>query len=172
MEPGSREVDLAECTLIYDGVHRHAALLLGVHGEVLDTGVDALALNALYIRSCHFARHIGILREILEVAPAEGAPLDIHAGPEQDIDAHCLCFFSERLTDFHTEVPVPAVRHRSGSREAGRGKGGVEPEVIARAGLSPETVRAVGHDHRRDVQSRDIPGIPLTLSAQKSGFFF
>ena len=68
LEP--RQVDLAERPLIHDGVHGHAALLLGVHGEVLDAGIDALALDALHVGSSHLTRHIGVFREVLEVAPA------------------------------------------------------------------------------------------------------
>ena len=66
----SRQVDLAERPLVHDGVHRHAPLLLRVHGEVLDAGIDALALDALHVGSSHLTRHIGVFREVLEVAPA------------------------------------------------------------------------------------------------------
>ena len=56
----SRQIDLPQGALVHDSVHRHAALLLGVHGKVLDAGVDALALYALHIRSGHLAGHIGV----------------------------------------------------------------------------------------------------------------
>ena len=44
-----------------DPAPEHAALLLGVDREMLDTGIDALALDTLYIRGSHLAGQIGIL---------------------------------------------------------------------------------------------------------------
>ena len=55
------QVDLPQSALVNDRIHRHAALLLRVDREVLDAGVNALALDSLHVGSRHSACQIRIL---------------------------------------------------------------------------------------------------------------
>ena len=130
------QVDLAQGALIHNSVHRHAALLLRVHCEMLDTGVYALALDSLYIGSRHLACQIRILRKIFEISSAERASLNIHTGTEQNIDAHRLGFFAQRDADFCAKVLVPTARHCRCGRKTCRRKRSVQAEVISCACLS------------------------------------
>ena len=167
----SGQIDLAQGALINDRVHRHAALLLGVDRKVLDTGIYSLALDALHVGSGHPARQIRVFREILEVSSAQRTSLDVHTGAEQNIDAHRLGLFAQRDADLCSEVLIPAARHCCGCRETGCRKGCVETKVISRSRLAPEPVRAVRHDHRRDVQPGNISGVPLSLASEQGCLF-
>ena len=166
------QIDLAKRALIHDRVHRHSALLLGVDREVLDTGIYALALNSLHIGGCHLARQIRVFGKIFEVTSAKRTSLNVHAGAEQNIDAHSLGFLAQRDAYLCAKLLVPAARHCRGSRKARCRKRCVEAEVVSRACLSSESVRAVGHDHRRNIESGNIPGIPFSLAAKQRGLFF
>ena len=162
------QIDLAKRALIYDRVHSHAALLLGVDREVLDAGIYALALDSLHIGCRHLACQIRVFGKILEVTSAKRASLNVHAGAEQNIDAHSLRFLAERDAYLCAKLLVPAARHCRGSRKTRCRKRCVETEVVSRSRLSSESVRAVGHDHRRNVKSGNISGVPFSLAAQKS----
>ena len=162
----SGQINLAQGALIYDRVHCHAALLLGVDRKVLNAGINALALDSLHIGSGHPARQIRIFRKILKVSPAQRASLYIHTGPQQNIDAHSLGLFAQRDAYLRAQISVPAARHRGRRRETCRRQRRIKSEMITCAGLSSESVRAVRHDHRRNVQAGDIPGVPLALTAE------
>ena len=162
------QIDLTERALIYDRVHGHAALLLGVDREVLDAGIHTLALDSLYIGSRHLACQIWIFRKVFKVTSAKRASLNIHAGAEQNIDAHSFGFLTQRDAYLCAEVLVPTVSHCSGGRKTRCRKRCVETEVVSCSRLSSESVRAVGHDHRRNVKSGNISGVPFSLAAQKS----
>ena len=64
-----------------------AVEFLVVARKMLGAGGDARALNALHRRRGDLARKDGVFRIVLEVAPAEGAPLDVHPGGEQHVAA-------------------------------------------------------------------------------------
>ena len=137
------QVNLPQSALIYDCIHGHPPLLLGVHGKVLETGKAALALNAFYIGGGHFAGQIRVFREILEIPPAERASLDVHSRAEQDMHAQAFRLLSKGLSDLLAESLIPAVRHGGRRRETGGRQGGIQSQMVSRAGLPPHTVRSV-----------------------------
>ena len=139
---------------------------------MLDAGAHSLTLNSADIGRCHLAGKMRILREILKITSAERTSLHVHTRTEKDMDILRHCLLTESLTYFLTECNVPAVRYRRGSRETGRFQRLVQTEMIACAGLLADTVRPVRAVHRRNTEARDRPCLPLTLTADDSGFLY
>ena len=92
-------MDFPERTFIDDDVGHHAAVFLIVGGEVLDAGTDALGLDAVDHRRGQLAGQQGILGEVLEIAPAQGMPLDVHGRTEQDRDVCRSALGPQRRAD-------------------------------------------------------------------------
>ena len=167
-----REVDLPQSALIHHGVHGHAAQFLAVDGEVLGAGVDALALDAPDVARRHLAGEVGVLGKIFKVAAAEGAALDVEAGPQLDVDALGGGFFPQGLAHVLAEIGVPAVCHGGGRGEAGGGQRGVQAQMVPRPGLPPDAVGAVRTDQGGHPRAGQVPGLPLALAAEQGTFFF
>nr|BFE75005.1 hypothetical protein GCM10020092_083060 [Actinoplanes digitatis] len=81
---------------------------------MLDRRADALALQPVDQRGAELAGQQGVLREVLEVAPAQRRALHVDAGPEQHGDPVGPAFAAERLADAGEQAGVP------GGREAER----------------------------------------------------
>ncbi|OQA16845.1 MAG: hypothetical protein BWY63_02603 [Chloroflexi bacterium ADurb.Bin360] len=81
----SRQVDFAQGTFIHLGANRHALIFLVIGCIVLERGPHTPALDAVDETGSHFASKIGVLGEILEVAPAHRRPLHIDAGSQNHI---------------------------------------------------------------------------------------
>ncbi len=78
------DVNFPQGALVHDGVRCHPPQLLGVGGEVFGAGGHAIFLDAPDVSRRHFTRQVGVLGEILKVAPAKGAALDVQPRPQQD----------------------------------------------------------------------------------------
>ena len=165
------EVDFPQGTLVNHTVGGHAAVLLAVGGEVLDTGAHALALHAVNQAHGHLPRQIGILAEILKVAPAQGGALDIHCRAQN----HAQVLMLAGLADFPANgahgLPVKAGRRGAGGGEAHGLDGVVDAQVIAGLILLAQSVGAVGHHHGGDAQALYRLGVPKVRAGEQGAFF-
>src|ERR1035438_4290420 len=139
------EVDLAQGPLADVLVDGAALGLLVVRRKMLHRRDDALALDARRDLAGEHAREERVLRQVLEVAPVLGHPVDVHRGPEHDVDASRPGVASNRGAVLPCQVPVPRGRQADG-RRVGRRR-----PVVAHA------ERTVGHLDLRDAQTRDAP---------------
>lgn len=149
-----------EGALIYLGVAAHAQCLLAVGGKVLHTGGHALALEPVHIGGGQLPRQIGVFAEILEIAPAQRAALDIEPRAQQHTHVFCLALLPQGFAQGADQGPV-----KGGGEGRCRGETGgidalVDAQVVPLAPLLAQAVRAVAHHHRGDAQPLYPLGVP------------
>ena len=166
------QVDLPQGALVHDGIRGHAAQLLTVHRKVLGAGGDAVFLDAADVGRRHLAGKVGVLREILEVAAAQGAALDVQAGAQQHRHALCRGFLAHGRAHSLAQRGVPAVGNGGRGGEAGGGHTGVQAQMVSRARLLAHTVGAVRQGNGRDALARQRPGGEHRAAAQQGAFLF
>ena len=166
------QVDLPQGALVHDGIRGHAAQLLTVHSKVLGAGGNAVFLDAADIGRRHLTGKVGILREILEVAAAQGAALDVQAGAQQHRHALCCGLLAHGCAHSLAQCRVPAVGNGGRGGEAGGGHTGVQPKMVGSARLLAHAVRAVGQGNGRDALARQRPGGEHRAAAQQGAFLF
>ena len=166
------QVNFPQGALVHDGIRGHAAQLLTVHGKVFGAGGNAVFLDAADVGRRHLTGKVGILREILEVAAAQGAALDVQAGAQQHRHALCRCFFAHGCAHSLAQRGVPAVGHGSRGREAGGGHTGVQAQMVGSTGLLADAVGAVRQGDGRDALARQRPGCEHRAAAQQGAFLF
>ena len=66
------QVDFAQRTFVYARIDAKTLVFLIICSKMLERCADAAALDAFDQAGGQFAGEIGILREILEIAPAQG----------------------------------------------------------------------------------------------------
>ena len=159
------QVQFPQGALIQNGVACHAAQFLTVGGKMLGTGRHTGGLDAAHITGGQFAGKIGILGEILKAAAAQRAALDVQTGAEQDVDPVSGRFFAQCSADFFAQGRIPTVCHGGGSREAGSGFGGIQAQVVGRAGLLAQAVGAIGQPNG----GHPLPGVRLGLPGVFAG---
>ena len=81
------EIQLPQRPLGDNGFHIIAAVFLIVARKVLDGAADTAALQSLDDCRRHFACQQRIFRKILEVAPIQRMPMQIHARCKQQVNA-------------------------------------------------------------------------------------
>ena len=101
------EVQLAHSLLVApDGQGQTVGLLI-VQGEVLGVAVDALGGGALDLGRAQLAGEQTVLGIVLEVAPAEGGAVDVHARGVQAHDAVGQGLRAEDAAEFLHQLHVP-----------------------------------------------------------------
>ena len=166
------QVEFPQGSLVDDGVRRHAAQLLAVDGEVLGAGGDAVGLDAAHVGRGQLAGKVRVLREILEVAPAQRAALGVEARPQQDGYLLRGGLLPHGLTDLLAEGRVPAAGHGGRSGETGCGYAGVQPQMVRSPGLLAHTVGAVGQGDGRNTRLFIPPGGKDCLAGEQCAFLF
>ena len=159
-----RQVDLPHGPLIDNRVRGHAPQLLGVDGEVLGAGRDPLRLDAPHHARGHAPRQQGVLRVVLEVAPAQRGALDVQARAQQHVHAQRPRLAAQRLAHPLGQCGVPRVRDRGRRGEACRLLRGGDTQMVAVPELAPHPVGAVAHHEGGDGGSGNRAGVPLTGS--------
>ncbi len=160
------QVELAQGPLVDDRVDHHPCGLLVVGRVVLRAGGHALGLDAAHEGGGQGAGQVRVLGEVLEVAPAARVPLEVQPRAEQDGHVLGACLAAQRRPDLLEQGRVPGAGQGRGHREARRGHGVVEPDVVGVPGLLAQTVGAVGEHHGRD-KSLDRLGVPEVTPAQQ-----
>lgn len=156
-----REVDLAQGACVDVRTDRHPVGLLVVRREVLEGGADALRLQTVHPGRAQHAAEQRILGEVLEVASAQRAALDVDARAEQHVHTVCVRLVGERAADPSGQFGVPGGGQGDGGWEAGGRGAFVDAEVVGLLlGLQPQAVRAVRHAHGRDAHLRESGGVP------------
>ena len=141
------QVHLAQGALVDVGADPHPVGLLVVDREVLQRRADAAALQAAHPRGGQHAGQQRVLGEVLEVAAAERAALEVDARAEQHRDVHRAALVAEGLAHPPQQLRVPG---RAGSHRR-REAGGRRPVSMSpRVRLQPNAVRPVGHGDRRE----------------------
>ena len=107
------------------------------------------------MRGGELASQIRVLRQVLEVAPAQRRPLHVDARAEHDGDARLARLGGERLTDQSEQLRVPRRADRRRGREAGRRHTAGEPDMVGLVQLCAQAVRTVGHHDLRHAQPLD-----------------
>ena len=130
-----REVVLAQGALVDHRVGRLATRLLAVGGKVLGAGGNALGLDAAHVGRGHLARKVGVLGEVLEVAPAERRALHAEARPQKRAHALGGSFLTQCLADLLAQRLIPGVGDGDRRGEAGGGLGARDSQVVCRAQL-------------------------------------
>ncbi|GAB3855089.1 hypothetical protein GCM10027610_087680 [Dactylosporangium cerinum] len=139
------QVDLAQRALVDVGGDPHPVGLLAVDRVVLQGRTDAAALQAVDPLDREDAGEQRVLGEVLEVAAAERAALEVDAGAEQDLDVHGSGLVTEGFADPAGERRVPGRAERDRRREARRRLAGEQLRGVGQRLAHP--VRAVGeHD--------------------------
>ena len=146
------QVDLAQRALVDLRTHRHAVGLLVVGSEVLERCAHTGRLDAANPRSAEHPADQRILGEVLEVATAQGRPLDVHARAEKHPDALRACFLAEGAAHALHEVDIPARGDARRRREAGRRCALPDTEVIVATHLPANTVGSVGEHNGSDAR--------------------
>ena len=154
------EVDFPQGTLVHHGVHAHPAQLLGVDGEMLGAGGDAIALNAPDVGGGHLAGQIRVFREILKVTSAQGRALHVEARAQNHVHIVCRRFFAQGTAQLLAQRSIPRVGHGGSGGEAGGGHGGIQAQMIPRPCLLAQAVRAVGQEDGGNFQALNFPGGP------------
>ena len=72
-----------QSALVHHTIAHHAPGFLIVAGKVLDAAAHAGALHTADEGGAHFTGEHRILAEVLEVATAQRAPLDVETRPQQ-----------------------------------------------------------------------------------------
>ena len=161
------QVQLPQGPLIHHAVAGHAQQLLGVGGEVLGAGGDAVLLHALDEGGGQLARQIGVLRVVLEIAPAQRAALGVQAGAQQDIDLEGGGLAADDPAGLTGQLRVPAVGDAGGGGEAGGGETGVQAQVVPRPRLLAHAVGAVGEEHAGHSRLSEGIGAPHVPAGEK-----
>ena len=163
------EVDLAQRALVEHRVARHAAQLLAVDREVLGAGGHSLRLDATHVAGGERACEVRILREVLEVAPAQWRALDVEARTQQHVHALRGGLGAQCPAHLLGQRGIPAVGDGRGRGKAGGRLGGSDSQVVARAGLLAHAVGTVREEQRPNPGVREGAGLPRVLAAQECG---
>ncbi len=164
------KVDLAEGALIHLSVDGHALIFLIVGRVVLERRPHSPALDAVDEAGRHFARQVGILREILEVAPAQRRALHVHAGAENDVHMQGDALLGQRLAHFLNQGGIPGCRQAGGSGETGRRQAFLDQGGLI--GHPTHAVRPIGDGHARHAEAFDGSSAPGSSAGAQRRFLF
>ncbi len=141
--------------------HAHARVVaepvdfLVVGRKVLDRCAHALALDAAHIGRRHFARQHGILREILEIAAAEGVAVQVLAGSQQHVHPVFAHLIADGRAHFLYQCGVPGGRQE---RADGEGRAVIGAVLTLAVVGDAQAGRSVGKYHGRNAQAGDGEG--------------
>ena len=168
-----RKIDLAQSSLIHDGIDAHAEMFLVVGAVVFERNADSRRLHAVHPGGAHAPGKERILREIFKVPAAQGRALDVDAGPQHRGHAERLGFGGNGFADGGDEIRIPGARGSDRGRETGGGMGLLHyVGAPAAFHLASEPVRAVRHAHGRDAVFFYWRRGPERESGTERGFFF
>ena len=114
------QVQLAQGALINLAVAVEALVLLIVGGKVLETGARAALLRTLHPCRAHGARNVGVLGEILKIAPAQRVALDVDAGAKHDVHTVGKSLLADGFALGLQQLGIPRRAARHGGGKAGR----------------------------------------------------
>ena len=106
------KVDLVQGALVHHAVACHPVGLLIVGGKMLDATAHTVALDAVDQCRPHLTAEIGILAEILKVASAQGAALDVQAGTKQQGQILGAALVAQRFTELFCQSCIEAGSNR------------------------------------------------------------
>ena len=140
-----RQIDLAQRSLVHLTVAVHALIFLAVGCKMLERRACAGALHPTDKSSRHFPRRIGVFRQVFKISAAQGIPLDVAAGAEDQrhIRSQALLPDCRSLLGVQDFIPSGSCHHCR--RETGGGEGFVDAYHIRFTLLAAQTVGTVRH---------------------------
>ena len=156
----SRIVDFPQRALIHHAVGSHAAMLLRVGREVFHAHADIPGLHRLDKAGGQFRRQVGILAEILKIAAAQGAALDVHRRAQNHGHLLVLAAVAHALAHLTQHVPVKAGRRGAGRGIAHRLDALVDAQMVGLQVLLTKAVGAVADHYAGDAQTLHALGVP------------
>ena len=131
------QVDFVEGAVAHLDVHLVAILLIVVQGVVLHTGGHTLRLQTLHVGHHHARGKVGILTQILEVAPAERRAVDVHTRAQHHVLVAVQSLLAQALAVEAGQFGVP------GGSQTGQ-CGECHTRVVGLSGLLPLVPEHVG----------------------------
>ena len=114
------QVQLAHRAFVNLAVAVEALVLLIVGGKVLETCACTALLRTLHPCRAHGARNVGVLGEILEIAPAQRVALDVDAGAKHDVNTVGKSLLADGFALGLQQLGIPRCTARHGGGKAGR----------------------------------------------------
>ena len=147
-----------------------SVILQIVAAEMLEAGARAVLLQPADVRLSHLPREKRILREILEVPPAQRRALDVDARRKQNVHALFKAVVRERGAHLTGAVPVPGVGKQlyGGVRDSGIGS---LRAVRGARFYDAQPNGPVRHGDLRDLPA-EVHGVPEIFTANEPQFFF
>src|ERR1700760_4259468 len=118
------KIDLVRCPRIDDRVRVVTQELGVVAYVVFDRRADALLLHAGDVADGDVRGEEGIFAEGFEVAASARRTIDVHAGPEHEVDSACPPVAPNPCANAFCELAVPARRQPDATRIRRRRKPG------------------------------------------------
>ena len=141
------QIDFVQGALVHHAVADHAVSLLIVGGKMLDAAADTIALDAVDQCRTHLTAEIRVLAEILKIASAQRASLDVQAGAQQQRQLLGAALVAQRFTQLFCQSRIKAGSHRRTGRETDRRDAFVDAQMVALLVLLAQTAGAVAHHH-------------------------
>ena len=166
------QVQLAHRAFVNLAVAVEALVLLIVGGKVLETGARAALLRTLHPCRAHGARNVGVLGEILEIAPAQRVALDVDAGAKHDVHTVGKSLLADGFALGLQQLGIPRCTARHGGGKAGRRLGLVHAQHVGAVFLAAHAVGTVAHRNGGDAVLRHRLAVPEIRTVAKADFIF
>lgn len=165
------EVDFPQGAFVDPRVCAHSIGFLVVGGEMLHGGPDPSGLDARGQGGGQFSRQQGVLREVLEVPPAQRGAFQVHARPQDHADALRLRLLGQRPADLGEQRHVPGGRERRGRGETCGRYRFLQAHLVGALGLFAQPVGAVGDHQGGNPESLDRLGVPEIAAGEQRTLF-
>jgi len=106
------QIDLTQRALVHNGIRRHASQLLGVSGEVLGAGCGTRGLDSFDEAGGHATGQDRVFGEVLEVASAQDAAVQVEGGGEPEVNAEALHLGPDDVAELLGQHRVPGLGER------------------------------------------------------------
>ena len=166
------EIELPQGPLIQHAVGGEALVLLAVAGEVFHAGPRPGGLEPPDPGGPQLPRQKRVLGEVLKIAAAQGAALEVHPRPQHQVNALSHGLLADGPANVGEQRLVPGAGRGHGGGEAGGGNSRVHPQHVAGLFLLAQTVGAVGHGQGGELLIRQVPGVPEVRPLAQGDFFF
>ena len=165
------KIDLVQGALVHHAVADHPVGLLIVGGKMLDAAAHTIALDAVDQCRAHLTAEIGVFAEILKVASAQRAALDVQTGAKQQGQILGAALVAQRFAQLFCQSGVKAGSHRRTGRETDRRDAFVDAQMVALLVLFAQTAGAVAHHHGGHTEPLHRLCVPEIRTGAEVGFF-
>ena len=136
------------------------------HGGPAPSGLDTRGQS-----SGQLSRQQGVLREVLEVPPAQRGAFQVHARSQDHADALRLRLLGQRPADLGEQRHVPGGRERRGRGETCGRHRFLQAHLVGAHGLLAQPVGTVGDHQGGNPQPFDRLGVPEIAAGEQRALF-